>query len=107
MLWLILGLLVGAAVVLAVRAAQRSHVQVRWYEWLLGALGVVGLLLTIEASVGSFAENEARAGWMAVATLGIPSVVLLAIGLALPWRRTRAADASGLGDASEEPEPVV
>lgn len=107
MMWLVLGLLIGAGAVALAQRTRRSGTAIRWYEWLLGALGVAGLLLTLEATLGHQAENEPTAAWMSVVTLGLPSLIVLLIGAVLPWRRHRASLQPGAAAPAEDSEPVA
>jgi hypothetical protein len=40
-MWLIIGLIAGAAVLGLVLWMQARNISVKWYEWLIGALGLV------------------------------------------------------------------
>ena len=85
----ILGLVIGAVLLGLVFWLQRKEIIVRWYEWLLAALGFVMLIWTVNDFFGSMAEyNEAAARiflWM----LGTPALILLGLAVFLPWWRIR------------------
>lgn len=83
----VIGLVVGAALLGLVLWLKHKGIAVRWYEWLLAALGFVILVWTIHDFFGSMAEyNEAAARiflWM----LGTPTAILIGLAVFLPWWR--------------------
>ncbi len=85
MLWLIVGLVVGAGLFGAVRYSRQPEVTVPWYSWVLGVLAVLFGLVAIEVFAGSLAESETRAAWMGFLAFAVPGVVLGA----LAWWPTR------------------
>jgi hypothetical protein len=91
MLWLILGLIIGAGAVGLTWYAQARQLQIRWYEWLLGAAGIILALLAIQNYLASFAELEPQAAPVLMAMFGVPAVILAGIAVFLVWRRQRAA----------------
>jgi uncharacterized membrane protein len=58
-----------------------------WYEWVMGVVSLILILLVIQNFVGSVAEEETRAAWMGVLFLGIPAVVLGVLAVRLPLQR--------------------
>ncbi len=90
-MWLIIGLIAGAAVLGLVLWIRGKDVSVKWYEWLIGALGLALLLFTIQNFVGSLAELESTAANMFLLVTGLPAIVLLAVSWQLVARRQRAA----------------
>ena len=94
----IIGLVVGAALMGLAFWLQQKGIAVRWYEWLLGALGFMTAVWTVNDFFGSMAEYNETAGRTLLWILGIPALVLLALAIFLPWRRVRkikAADVAG------------
>lgn len=85
----IIGLVVGAGLVALVLWLISRGVVVRWYEWLIGILGLIILLFTIQNFITSFAEYEEYAAWTFLWVLGIPAIVLIGIACFLPWLRRR------------------
>ena len=57
-MWLIIGLVIGAALVTLALWLRGRRIVVKWYEWLIGAIGLLLLLFTIQNFVASFAEYE-------------------------------------------------
>jgi hypothetical protein len=91
MLWLILGLIIGAGAVGLAWYARARQVKIRWYEWLLGVAAIMLALLAIQNYVGSLAELEPQAAPVLLAMFGVPAIILASIAVFLVWRRQRAA----------------
>lgn len=87
--WFIFGLFVGAGVMYLVLWLHRRQTKVTWYEWLMGAIGLILVVLIVQNFSGSYAEMEPKAAWMGVLVMGIPAVILLGFAIGLPWRRQR------------------
>jgi len=96
----ILGLVVGAALLGLVLWLQRKEIAVRWYEWLVGALGFMMLVWTVNDYFGSTAEHNETAAHIFLWLLGTPAIILLGLAVFLPWLRlSRSAKAAaGKGD---------
>lgn len=90
MLWLILGLLIGAV---AFWIATRGSFSLRWYEWLLAALGMVLILFAIQNYGASLAENESRAAGILLTMFGLPGLILGGVAGVLIWLRQRPTSA--------------
>jgi hypothetical protein len=86
-MWFFIGLVLGIGLLAMVLWLRSSRIVVRWYEWLIGALGLVLLLFTIHDLFASFAEYEELAAWTFLWVFGVPAVMLLSIALFLPWHR--------------------
>jgi uncharacterized membrane protein len=89
-MWLIIGLIAGAAALGLVLWLRGKDVAVKWYEWLIGALGLVLLLFTIQNFAGSIAEIESTAANMFLLVTGLPAIILMAVSWQLVARRQRA-----------------
>jgi hypothetical protein len=88
MLWLILGIVIGAVVVFL---ANNRQVKLAWPDWVLLALAVVFLLLAIANYSGSMEEREPLAASVLLASFGVPGLVLMAIAGVRVWRRRAQA----------------
>ena len=86
MLWLIIGFILGVALLWM----RGKNVSLTWYEWFIGAIGILLLLLTIQNFVGSLTEPEPRVAWMFLLVLGIPAVILLGLTWGLAAKRLKA-----------------
>jgi len=83
----ILGLIVGAALLGLVLWLQHKGIAIRWYEWLLAALGFVMLIWTVNDFFGSMAEHNEAAGRIFLWLLGTPAIILIGLSVFLPWWR--------------------
>ena len=89
-MWLIIGIVVGGALLGLVLRLRTKDISVKWYEWLIGAFGFLLLLFTIDNFVWSFWELEPTAAWMYLLITGLPSLFLLVVTWQLVARRQRA-----------------
>ncbi|AHB14173.1 hypothetical protein [Dehalococcoides mccartyi] len=68
----------------------RSHnIKVNWYEWLIGIIGVVLLLVAVQHYFGASVELFSFAAWMGLAIIGVPALILLVIAWQLVARRAK------------------
>ena len=84
------GLLIGGLVwlVLWIRSA---NISVKWYEWLIGAIGLLIMIGAAENFFAAFKEFESGAAWKYLLVLGLPALILLAVAVQLVMRRNRAS----------------
>ncbi len=88
MLWLIIGLVLGAAVYWLVTTEK---VKLTWYEWVLALLGVILLLIAIQNYSASQVELEPRAGGFLLLLIGLPGLILAAVAGVLAFLRAKKA----------------
>ena len=83
------GLLIGglAWLVLWIRSA---NIAVKWYEWLIGAIGLLIGIVAVENFFAAFVEFENQAAWLYILVFGLPALILLAVSVQLVFRRHRA-----------------
>ena len=86
-MWIIVGIIIGAIFAALIWFLNKNNFSIKWYEWLMGGIGLLLLLWTIQNFVGSFAEWEPRAAWAFLLVVGLPSLVLLAIPCSLAYMR--------------------
>ncbi|KSV17252.1 dehalogenase [Dehalococcoides mccartyi] len=68
----------------------RSHnIKVTWYEWLIGMIGLILLLVAVQHYFGASAELFSFAAWMGLAIIGVPALILLVIAWQLVARRAK------------------
>ncbi len=89
-MWFIIALVVGVGLTALVMWLRSRDISVTWYEWLIGVLGLVLLLFTIQNSVTAITELESTASMMFLLVLGLPALILLAVAWQLIARRQRA-----------------
>jgi hypothetical protein len=90
MLWLILGLIVGAGILAVALWSNNRGVSIKWYDWVIGVIGLLLLLFTIQNYFGSNAELEPTAANLFLLVTGLPSLILLVIAWQLIARRAKA-----------------
>lgn len=70
------GLAIGIIGTLLVQAV-RSGTRISWYEWILGVLGLGLVIVAVWHLFASIAELESQAGFVGLAVLGLPGILLL------------------------------
>jgi uncharacterized membrane protein len=88
-MWLIIGLIVGAAILGLAMWMRGKNLSLTWYEWLIGVIGLVLILFTVQNFAGSFAELESNAAYMFLLVTGLPGLILLAVTWQLAVRRSK------------------
>jgi len=88
-MWLITGLVVGALIISLIWWLNNKSFCLKWYEWLLVAVGLLLLLFTFQNFFGSFGEQEPEAAWKFLLVTGLPSLILLGIATVLSVMRLR------------------
>ncbi|AMU87292.1 hypothetical protein [Dehalococcoides mccartyi] len=84
-----IGVLSGVGLALLVNWLKKKTT-VRWYEWLIGALGLLSGIGAIQHYFGSLVENEPESAWMGFLVFFILAVVLLATSWALLRRHPQS-----------------
>lgn len=90
-MWLLVGLILGAIIFGLVNLMRNKNFSLTWYEWLIGAIGLLLLLFTFQNFFGSFIENQPDAAWMFLLVTGLPGLVLLIVTWQLAVRRYGAS----------------
>ena len=90
-MWVLIFFALGVGLTLLTTWLRSRQISVKWWEWLLGALGLLTFLIAIQNFVTGFAELESDAAWLMLAMFGIPAVILLAVPVSRIWRRSKAA----------------
>jgi hypothetical protein len=83
----VLGMLLGILLLALVMFLIAKKIVVRWYEWLLGALGAVLALWAVNDYFASVAERNEYAGLMLLWMIGVPALIFIALAVGLPWWR--------------------
>ena len=91
MLILLYGIAIGGGVLLLVNWTRSRNIATKWYDWLIGIVGIALLVFTIQNYTGSMAENEPAAANFLALMWGTPAIILLAVAATLFSRRLRAA----------------
>ena len=87
MWWTLFSIILVATLTLLFVYVFNKNISVKWWEWVLFALGVLLMVFTLQNFVGAFAEGESKPAWMFLWTLGIPALVLLVAPIVLVQRR--------------------
>lgn len=90
MLWIVLGILIGAGFALL---ATRSVIKMQWFDWVLLALAIVFALLAIQNYTASLEELETKAATILLVMFGLPAVIFGAIVGIRAWRNRPAVPA--------------
>ena len=91
-MWILLyGIAIGGGVLLLLNWTRSRDIATKWYDWLVGIVGIVLLVFAIQNYAGSLAEFEPAAANFLALTWGAPAIILLAIAATLFWRRIRTA----------------
>lgn len=90
-MWFIIGIFIGAIMLSLIQWMRNKNISGTWYEWVLGFIGIVLLLFTVQNFFGSFAEVEPKAAYMFLLVTGLPSIILLAVTWQLMIRRHKTS----------------
>jgi len=88
---LIFGTLAGLGLLALVMWLRSRGIAIRWYEWLIGLVGLLLLVLAIQNFYIYLEASKPRPAWMFMLTIGLPGFVMLAVSSLLVWRRNRIA----------------
>ena len=100
-MWLLIGLVLSAAIPAMVFWLRSRRISVTWYERLIGILGLALMLFAIQNFSASLAEFETTVARGFLLVFGLPAVVLLAIALLLPWLRHHRSVKPSLSKTTE------
>jgi len=89
-MWLIVGLIVGGGILALIFLMRNHGIQTKWYDWVVGLIGLFLLLFAIQNYFGSQAEREPTAANLFLLVTGVPAIILLVIAWQLIARRARA-----------------
>lgn len=87
---MIIGIAIGVALTLL---ATRLVSILKWYDYVLVALGIVFGFLAVQNFVASFQELEPRAAWFTFASFGIPALIFFGIEAFRVYRADKGAAA--------------
>ena len=87
----IYGLAVGIIMFFLVRWLRSQDMALVWYEWLLGAVGLLSVIFGVWHYFGSLAERQALAGLMGLLIFGVLGIIMLAVAWLLARRHQSVA----------------
>ncbi|MDD5122824.1 MAG: dehalogenase [Dehalococcoidales bacterium] len=82
------GMLAGIALLGLVIYIRYKNIDIRWYEWLLGALGIGLLLFTLQNMDAALKEHWEGTHLTFLLVFGAPALVLIALSATLPFLRS-------------------
>ena len=87
-IWSAIFVLMAIGLLLFFQWARRNNKPIKWYDLLIGIVGLVIFVFAAQNIVTSFSEGvPSAAGWFTL-MLGLPSIVLIGIAMLQIWRRT-------------------
>jgi len=90
-MWFIFAIVVGAALLGGGWFLYSKGITLKWYEWLIGVIGILLLIFAIQNAVGGFAEFEKTAGQIFLFAFGGAALIIIAVAVFLAWRRIASA----------------
>jgi hypothetical protein len=91
-MWFIAALIIGFAVAASIFWMRSKSFKLAWYEWLIGAIGLLLVLFTIQNYFAVKGEFETKAANMFLLVVGLPGLILLAVAWQLAARRQKKAE---------------
>jgi peptidoglycan/LPS O-acetylase OafA/YrhL len=86
-MWFFWGALTGVALVLLIVRLRWKKVVVAWYEWLIGAIGLLLLVFAVQNYGAAAAGQESIAPGVFMLVFGLPAFLLIMIAVGLvAWR---------------------
>ena len=86
-MWLLWGLALGAGLLFLVVWLRGRGINLAWYEWVLGILGVAFILFAYQNYQASVAEFQPNAPGKFLLVFGLPGLILLVLAVFLVWFR--------------------
>lgn len=85
----ILAFIYGVGIVGLVWWLRSRNIVVKWYDWLIGAIGLLFIAMAYQHFLGELWEGLTQAAWMGLLILGGIGIVLLVATSLQVWRRNR------------------
>ncbi|OBW61069.1 dehalogenase [Dehalococcoides mccartyi] len=91
-------LLIGASVIaLSVSSLiilmSKRNIRLTWYEWLIGSIGLLFVILAAQHFFGAMSELFPYAAWMGLLIIGLPGAIILTFTWQLVMRRNNKTKA--------------
>ncbi|AAW40598.1 MULTISPECIES: hypothetical protein [Dehalococcoides] len=90
-MWFLIGLVVGSLITALIWWIKKAKANLKWYEWIIGILGLALLLFTVQNFFASFAELEPTAAYTFLLATGLPSLIFLVVAWQLVTRRIKSS----------------
>lgn len=88
-MWFITGFII-CAIAIGLALLLRK-INLLWYEWIIGSIGLLLFIFTIQNFVASFIELAPSAALMFLLVTGLPSIILFIVVWQLASRRAKKA----------------
>jgi len=85
----LVGIIFAVAATALVFWILSKGISVRWWEWILGAAGLLLLYFAILNFNGGLFEGTTQAAWLYLLVLGIPALILLAVPAYFAYKRNK------------------
>ena len=89
-MWFLIALILGAVIGGLLLWMRSRNMNLTWYEWVIGVIGLLMVLFGVQNYFGSVAEVELSAAPMYLLVVALPGLVLLALAGFLAYRRQGA-----------------
>jgi len=90
-MWFIAALIIGFALAAAIFYMRTKSIKLSWYEWVIGVIGLLLILFSIQNYIAIRGEWETKAANMFLLAVGLPGLILLAVAWQLAVRRQNKA----------------
>jgi hypothetical protein len=87
----LIALIIGGIVGALILWMRNRGIAVKWYEWLIGAAGLLALWFAVSNYFGSLEEFQPSAATTFLWLVGIPALVLICVAVFLAWRHNKAS----------------
>ena len=89
-MWFLVALILGAVIGGLLLWMRSRGMNLTWYEWVIGVIGLLMVLFGVQNYFGSVAEVELSAAPMYLLVVALPGLVLLVVAGFLANRRSSA-----------------
>ena len=89
-MWFLVALILGAVIGGLLLWMRSRNMNLTWYEWVIGVIGLLMVLFGVQNYFGSVAEVEISAAPMYLLVIALPGLVLLVVAGLLANRSSKA-----------------
>ena len=105
---MLIGIALGAGLLFLIIWLRGRGVNLAWYEWVLGLLGLALIIFACQNYQASVAEFQPKAPQMFLLIFGLPGFLILALAIFLVWLRYyRAGKEVGTGSGTKKRNPIA
>ena len=88
--YLFAGLVLGIGGTLGVTWLRAKNISVKWYDWIIGVIGLLLFLFALQNFFAAFADFESGPAWVYIWAIGIPAIVIMGVFAFQVWRYSRS-----------------